>query len=42
VEVEFVMANVSTGALLTLHASDMLPVAGTDIATVRTTTKRFA
>jgi len=29
-----------TDALLTLHASDMLPVAGTDTATVRTTTQR--
>jgi hypothetical protein len=42
VEVEFVLADGSAAALLTLHAADLRPIAGTDLETVRTFTKRLA
>jgi hypothetical protein len=40
VEVEFVLADGTTGALVTLSESDVRPVASTDLGTVRPFTKR--
>ena len=41
-EVEFVMADGTTGALLTLHESDVRAVASADLGAVRPFTKRPA
>jgi Domain of unknown function (DUF4926) len=41
-EVEFVMADGTTGALVTLHESDVRPVASTDMGAVRPFTRRTA